>query len=175
MRRGEVGATADNETNNPTNTLKDMTMNLSKWDPVRELRDVAERFNRALGHRYTTTENGDKEALTRADWSPSVDITEDDANYLIEVELPGVEKEGVKVAVENEVLTIRGERKFEREETGAKVHRVERSFGSFLRTFRVPEDADGEAVAASFKNGVLTVTLPKTEKAKPRQIEVQVD
>ena len=151
-----------------------MTSNVTKWDPFRELRDTADRLNGLFGSRYVQSEGNGKETLTRADWTPSVDITEDDTNYLIEVELPGVEKDGVSVSVENEVLSIRGERKFEREENGAKVHRVERSFGSFLRTFRVPDDADGDAVAASFKNGVLTVTLPKAEKAKPRQIEVEV-
>ena len=152
-----------------------MTRNLTKWDPFRELRDAADRINGIFGRTYTAAEGNDREALTQADWSASVDITEDEANYLIEVELPGVEKEGVSVSVENEVLTIRGERKFEREENGAKVHRIERSFGCFQRTFRVPDNADGEAVVAAFKNGVLTVTLPKTEKAKPRQIEVEVE
>ena len=152
-----------------------MTMTLDKWRPFRDLHTAADRLNSIFGGEFTARPVGDKEALTRADWSPSVDITEDETQYLIEVELPGVEKDAVKVAVENEVLTIRGERKFEREESSSKVHRVERSFGSFMRTFRVPEDADGDAVGASFKNGVLAVTLPKSEKAKPRQIEVKVD
>lgn len=150
-----------------------MSTNLNRWDPIRDLRAAADQLNGIFSNRCAV-ETNDRENLTRADWAPTVDITEDDSNYLIEAELPGVDKDDVNVSVENEVLTIRGERKFEREDAGAKVHRVERSFGSFVRTFRLPEDSDGEAVGAAYKNGVLTVTLPKAEKAKPRQVEVAV-
>jgi HSP20 family protein len=153
-----------------------MTMKTTSWDPVRDLRDVAKQFNTLFANRYPVTTSGcDDGACERSEWSPSVDVTEDDGRYLIELDLPGVETEAVKVSVENEVLTISGERKSTREEDDGKVHRVERSFGSFQRTFRVPQDADGEAVEASFRNGVLSVALPKAEKAKPRQIEVKVD
>ncbi len=149
--------------------------NLIKWDPLREFRDVTNRLSNLVscGGRPVSGDS-DREDLTRADWMPVVDITEDESGYHIEVEVPGVEKGDLKVTVENGVLSIRGERKFEREEKDKKVHRVERSYGSFLRTFRVPEDADGEGVKAEFKNGLLTVVLPKAEEAKPRQIEVAV-
>ena len=150
--------------------------NLMKWDPLREFRQVTSRLSDVInrGASCVGTEN-DRETLTRADWLPVVDIAEDEAGYHIDAELPGVKKEDLKVSVENGVLTIRGERKFEREEKSDKVHRVERSYGSFLRTFRVPEDADGAAVNAKFKDGLLSVVLPKAEEAKPKQIEVQVD
>jgi HSP20 family protein len=164
----------DHET--PTRKTKNMTTTTTKWDPVRDLRDVAKQFNTLFNTRYPTTASGcDTGACERSDYSPAVDVTEDDARYRIELDLPGVERDDVKVTVENDVLTIRGERKAEREEDDGKVHRIERRFGSFVRTFRVPEDADGELVGASFKNGVLSVSLPKAEKAKPREIEVHVD
>ena len=102
------------------------------------------------------------------------DITEDDKEYLIKAELPEMSKEDVKVTVENGVLTIAGERKFEKEEKKKKYHRVERGYGSFVRTFALPEDADADRVKAQFKQGILEVHLPKNEKAKPKQIEVNV-
>jgi HSP20 family protein len=109
-----------------------------------------------------------------ADWSPLVDISEDDNEYLIKAELPDVKKEDVKVTAEEGTLTIMGERKFEKEEKGKKYHRVERSYGSFVRNFSLPDDASPAKVSAEFKDGVLTVHLAKDEKAKPQHIEVKV-
>jgi len=114
------------------------------------------------------------EAITLSAWAPLVDITEDDKAYLIKAELPEVKKEDLKVAVEDGVLTLSGERKFEKEEKGKRYHRVERAYGSFARSFTVPDDADAAKVRAEFKDGVLLVRLEKSEKAKPRSIEVQV-
>ena len=102
------------------------------------------------------------------------DITEDDKEYLIKAELPEMRKEDVKVTVENGVLTISGERKFEKEEKKKKYHRVERGYGTFMRSFALPDDADFNKVNAEFKDGVLTVHVPKTEHAQPKQIEVKV-
>ena len=115
-----------------------------------------------------------KESITLPEWTPLADITEDDREYVIKAELPELRKEDVKVTVENGVLTISGERKFEKEEKKKKYHRVERGYGSFVRTFALPEDADADKVKAVFKQGMLEVHLPKNEKAKPKQIEVQV-
>ena len=103
-----------------------------------------------------------------------VDITEDDKEYLLKAELPELKKEEVKVTVENGELTISGERKFEKEEKGKKYHRIERSYGSFLRSFTLPEGVSGEKVVADFSEGVLKVHLPKDEKAKPKSFEVKV-
>jgi HSP20 family protein len=103
-----------------------------------------------------------------------VDITETDVEYLIKAEIPEVKKEDVKVAVEDGVLTMQGERKQEKEEKGKKFHRVERYYGSFLRTFTVPDNVDETKVKAEFKDGILNVHLPKTEKAKPKAVEVKV-
>lgn len=115
-----------------------------------------------------------KEEMTVAQWLPLVDITEDDKEYLIKAELPEVKKDEVKVTVESGVLTISGERKFEKEESNKRYHRVERSYGSFTRSFTVPDDADPAKVAAEFKDGVLAVRLAKSEKARPKSIDVKV-
>ena len=112
--------------------------------------------------------------LKLADWSPQVDITEDDKEYLIKADLPEMKKDEIKVNVENGVLSVSGERKTEKEEKNKKFHRIERSYGSFMRSFTLPEDADGTKVAAEFKEGVLKVHLPKSPVAKPKAIEVKV-
>jgi HSP20 family protein len=103
-----------------------------------------------------------------------VDISEDDKEYLIKAEVPEMKKEEIKINVHDDVLAISGERKYEKEEKGKKYHRVERAYGSFVRTFALPEDADGSKVSAEYKDGVLKVHLPKSEKAKPKAIEVKV-
>jgi HSP20 family protein len=103
-----------------------------------------------------------------------VDIVEDDKQYLIKAELPEVTKDDVKVTVQEDVLTITGERTLEKEEKGKKYHRVERAYGRFGRSFTLPEDADGNGVVAEFRDGVLRVHLPKSEKARPKTIEVQI-
>ena len=113
--------------------------------------------------------------LKLADWSPQVDITEDDKEYLIKADLPEMKKNEIKVNVENGVLSVSGERKTEKEEKNKKFHRIERSYGRFERSFTVPDDADGAKVKAEFKDGVLKVHLPKNPVAKPKAIEVKVD
>ncbi len=148
-------------------------MNLIKWDPFRELEDVSSRLNRIFGRTSARTAS-DNDMLAVADWMPSVDISETDAAYLIKGEVPGVNKDDVKVTVQDGMLTIQGERKQEKEEKGKKFHRVECNYGSFMRSFRVPDDADESAVKAEFKDGMLNVTLPKSAKAKPKSIEVKV-
>lgn len=148
---------------------------LMRWDPIRELDELHNRLGSFFGRQPARLDHEREEQMTVAQWAPLVDITEDDHEYLIKAELPEIRREDVKVTVENGVLNISGERKFEKEETGTKYHRVERSYGSFVRSFTLPDDADGEKVAASFKDGVLSVHLPKNEKARPRTIEVKVN
>lgn len=120
------------------------------------------------------TGSGRKEALTVAQWSPLVDITEDEKEYLIKAELPDIKKEDVRLTVENDVLAISGERKFEKEEKGRRYHRIERAYGSFVRRFSLSEDADGRNVTADFKDGVLQVHLPKSVKAKQKAVEIKI-
>ncbi len=152
-------------------------MNLIRYEPpafplFREMEEFSERLNRFFGPRFRG--NGEKESLVVTDWTPFVDIQETETEYLLKAELPEVKKEDVKVTVENGVLMIEGERKQEKEETGRKFHRIERSFGTFLRTFTVPTDAEENKVAADFKDGILRVHLPKTVKPRPKAMEVKV-
>jgi len=148
-------------------------MALVRWDPFRELEDMSERLNRMFARPAVRSSNG-KEALTVADWMPTVDISETDAEYLIKAELPEIKKEDVKVTVEDGVLTLQGERRQEKEEKGKKFHRVERSYGSFVRSFTLPESVDDAGVKAEYKDGVLALHLPKTERVKPKAIDVKV-
>jgi HSP20 family protein len=148
-------------------------MNLVKWDPFVELEDVSKQLNRIFGRFPARAETG-SEVLTMADWAPTVDITETDSAYMIKGEIPGVNKEDVKVTIEDGMITMRGERKQEKEEKDKKYHRIERSYGSFLRSFRVPDDVDENAVKAEFKDGMINVTLPKSDKSKPKSINVSI-
>jgi HSP20 family protein len=145
-----------------------------RWDPFKELDELENRLSTLFGRVPVRKEVGGEESLKLVDWAPLVDITEDDKEYLIKAELPEVKKEEVKVDVENGVLSLRGERKLEKEEKGKKYHRVERAYGSFLRSFSLPDDADASKVNAEFKDGVLKVHLPKGEKAKPKTTEVKI-
>ncbi len=145
----------------------------TRWDPFKDRDDLEGRVATLLAAREATA-NGGKEALTVTQWSPLVDITEDEKEYLIKAELPDLKKEDVRLTVENDVLTISGERKFEKEEKGKKYHRIERAYGSFVRSFSLSEGADGSNVTANFKDGVLQVHLPKSVKAKPKSVEIKI-
>ena len=152
---------------------------LEIWNPFRELDEVQNRFSTLFGGmpdffgRYPKrwTGNGD---VTMPNWSPLVDISEDEKEYLIKADLPEMKKEEVKVTVEEGVLSLTGERKSEKEEKNKKFHRIERSYGTFLRTFTLPENADATKIAAEFKEGVLKVHLPKSPAAKPQPVQVKV-
>jgi len=146
---------------------------IARWNPTKELDEIQHSITSALGL-PTFRKDGEREDLTMSEWAPAVDITEDEHEYLIKAELPEVKKENVKVTVENGILSISGERKFEKEEHGKKYHRIERSYGSFTRNFGLPEDVDTNKVEAQFSEGVLKVHIAKSESAKPKQIEVRV-
>jgi len=153
-------------------------MDLTRWnpfkatrfDPWRELDEVSKHLNDIFGRKG----DGEGQSLTVTDWSPAVDVSETEKEFLVKAELPEVKKEDVKVSVEDGVLTIKGERKQEKEEKGKKYHRIERSYGSFLRSFTLPDDVDSTKVAAEFKEGVLNIRLPRTEKAKSKAVEVKI-
>ena len=145
---------------------------LTRWNPFREMEELQNRIETLFNldpSRYTVAKDGKKMVSS---WTPPVDITEDEKEYVIKAELPEVQKGDVKVTVENGVLTIAGERKLEKEEKDRKYHRVERVYGSFVRSFRVPDDTDDAKVAADFRDGVLTVRLPKKPEVKPQKITV---
>lgn len=158
----------------PGRELETIMNALTRWDPFKEMEDLHTRMSKLFGLTSVRPTNGGKEALTVAEWAPSVDITEDEKEYLVKADLPEVKKDDVKVTVEHGVLTITGERKLEKEEKDKKYHRIERAYGSFLRSFTLPDAADGTKVSAEFRDGVLKVHLPKTEKSKPKAVEVKV-
>lgn len=150
-------------------------MAIVRWDPFRELEEMSDRLNRMITRPGAAQPAGQgKEVMTVADWAPTVDISETDAEYAIKAELPEVKKEDVKVTVEDGVLTLQGERKQEKEEKGKKYHRIERSYGRFVRSFTLPDTVDESKVKAEYTDGVLHLHLPKSEKAKPKQIDVKI-
>ena len=151
-----------------------MTTALTRWNSLRELEDFQSRILSAFKPAWRGDGDGNgREALTMAEWTPLVDVAEDDKEYLITAELPEVKKNDVKVTLENGMLTITGERKFEKEEKNKKYHRVERSDGTFARSFALPNDGDPAKVNAEFKDGMLKIRVAKSEAAQPKQIEVK--
>ncbi|MGA8656002.1 MAG: Hsp20/alpha crystallin family protein [Chthoniobacterales bacterium] len=139
------------------------------WDPFRELEEMQNRLSSFMGRRLPLLKgSGEGEEFALTTWTPRVDIMEDDKEYVINAELPGVKKEEVKVSVENGVLSIWGERKTEKEEKGKKYHRVEQTYGTFTRSFTLREGSSGEKISADFRDGILKVHVPKDEKAKAK-------
>ncbi len=144
-------------------------MALIRWDPYRELSSFTDRYNRAFGS--MPARERDEEVGLGA-WMPPVDIAEDKDRMLVTAELPGFKEDEVQIQMEGNLLTIRGERKFEQEKEGRNYHRVERSYGQFVRSFTLPNNVDRENIRAHFRNGLLEIELPKREDAKPREIKI---
>jgi len=138
-------------------------MSLTHFDPLTNLRLFEDAFTRMLS-----------EPQSNRPWSPAVDIYETDNELVLKADLPDVNQNDIDVRVENQTLTITGQRDFEKKEASKGYHRIERNYGTFQRSFAVPNTFDTEKIAASFKNGVLTVSLAKKEAAKPRQVKVEV-
>lgn len=147
-------------------------MALVKWEPLREIEEMFDRYSKAMGWPRATI---GQELISTGDWMPKVDIAETDQAFEIKVEVPDVNKEDIKVGVENGVLTIHGERKQEKEEKGKKFHRIERHYGSFVRSFSLPENVDSGKIKASFKDGMLNLRLEKSQQSAPKAIEVKVE
>ncbi|HHL73973.1 MAG TPA: Hsp20/alpha crystallin family protein [Bacteroidetes bacterium] len=146
-------------------------MTLVRRDPANDLLGIAEEMNRLVGNVF----GGAREtSLFKGSWMPSVDISEDNDNFYIHAELPGLSKDDVHINYEEGVLTLKGEKKTETEEKDKNYHRVERSYGAFERSFRVPSRIDVDKINARFENGVLSITLPKLEEAKPKEIKVSI-
>ncbi|MGI0119143.1 Hsp20/alpha crystallin family protein [Zooshikella sp. RANM57] len=148
-------------------------MSMVPWNPFSELETLLDRYQRLSGK--STQSPGGREAMKVNDWSPAVDISETAEEYLIKAELPEIKKEDVKVAVEEGVLTIQGERRYESEDKNRKHHRVERFYGSFARSFHLPEDTDTNAIRAEFTDGMLNLHLPKMEKPTSRSVEIDIN
>ncbi len=147
---------------------------LGTWDPFRELEEMSNRLNQIFRVGGNGNRAERREALAGVDWAPSVDISETDKAYVLRADLPGVKKEDLKVTVENGVLTLQGERRQRSEEKGEKFHRVETSYGSFMRRFTLPDAVAEDKVDAQMKEGCLEVTVPKTAEKKPKTHSVQI-
>lgn len=145
-------------------------MAIVRYDPFRDLRTLQEEVNRLFSTNMTRA--FDDEGIGRGAWAPSVDIYENKDHIVLEAELPGMKQEDFDLSVENNVLTLRGERRFEKTDETDNYHRVERSYGAFTRSFTLPQTVSAEGATAEYNNGVLRVTLPKREETKARRIEV---
>jgi HSP20 family protein len=148
-------------------------MAIVRWDPFRDLAEVQERVNRVLGEFYGG--RGQDDVMRRGTWIPPVDIYEGpNHEMVIKAELPDIRREDIDIRVEDNTLTVSGEKKLDEDVKQEQFHRVERAYGTFTRSFSLPATIDTEKVNAEYKNGVLTVKLPMREEAKPKQIQVKV-
>jgi len=152
-------------------------MAIVRWDPFRDLVTLQERMNRMFDESFRGAGRGSSEEdwALGGSWAPAVDIYEQGTDIVLKAELPGVDPKDVDIRVENNVLTLRGERKFDGEVKRESYHRVERAYGSFTRSFTLPNTVNTESIKAEYKDGVLRVTLPKHEEAKPKQIKIAVN
>jgi len=144
---------------------------LTRWEPFREFSTLQDRMNRLFRETQGSSED---ESLTSSSFAPAVDVYEDEHNVTLKIEVPGIDEKDIDVRIENNALTVHGERKIEKEEKEENYRRVERQYGSFTRTFNLPPTVDAEKVQADYDKGVLKVTLPKKAEAKPKQIKVNV-
>src|SRR5579863_1891845 len=145
---------------------------ITRWDPFREFSTLQDRMNHLFRHTYGT--EGRDEALTTSTFAPAVDVYEDEHQVNLKIEVPGIDEKDIDVRIENNTLTVHGERKFEKEEKEENFRRVERQYGSFTRSFTLPTTVDAEKVSANYDKGILKVTLAKKAEAKPKQIKVNV-
>ncbi|MGH9931092.1 MAG: Hsp20/alpha crystallin family protein [Pyrinomonadaceae bacterium] len=145
-------------------------MTIVRYDPFRDLRTLQEEVNRLFS--TNLTRGFGEEGIGRGAWSPTVDIFENKDHIVLEAELPGMKRDDFELSVENNVITLRGERQFEKKDDADNYHRVERSYGSFTRSFTLPQTVSADGATAEYSNGVLRVTLPKREETKARRIEI---
>jgi HSP20 family protein len=149
-------------------------MAIVRWEPFRELLSTQDRFNQLFNQTFSNFFGPESRELASRGWAPPVDIYETGNNLVIKAELPGIDPKDVDVRVENGTLTISGERKSEKDVKEGNYHRVERSYGSFVRSFNLPPTVSSENVTAEYKDGILTLNLAKREEAKPKTIKIQV-
>jgi HSP20 family protein len=147
------------------------SMAVIRWDPFRDLNSLQERMNRLFEEANRGWRADDPSSTTS--WSPAVDIYESDSDIVVKAELPGMEREDIDLNLENNVLTLKGNRRFERDAKDENYHRIERAYGTFSRSFSIPAVVEEGSIRAEYKQGVLTIVLPKTQKAKPQQIKIE--
>jgi HSP20 family protein len=148
-------------------------MAITRWDPFRDVLALQNRMN-SLFQEYNRNNQGEGDVLSTASFAPPVDIYEDEHKIVLKLEVPGMKESDLDIQLENNVLTVKGERKFEKEEKEENFHRIERRYGSFYRSFTIPNTVNAESVKASYDAGVLKLELEKRAEAKPKQIKVQV-
>jgi len=146
--------------------------NVVRWDPFSQLTSLQDRVNQLFSQTFSGTDRGTDQSVLSSNFIPPVDIYEDDHNITIQAETPGVSDKDLDIRLENNVLTINGERKLENEENKGNFHRVERQYGRFTRSFTLPSTVDPDSVNAEFENGVLKITVAKREESKPKQIKI---
>jgi len=144
---------------------------LTRWEPFREFATLQDRMNRLFRESHG---EGQDDSLTTSSFAPAVDVYEDEHNVTLKIEVPGIDEKDIDVRIENNTLTVHGERKIEKEEKEENYRRVERQYGSFTRTFTLPTTVDAEKAAADYDKGVLKITLPKKAEAKPKQVKINV-
>jgi HSP20 family protein len=152
-------------------------MSIVRWNPARELLNMEREFNKlfnVFGRRVGLSESEAKDEYENAVWMPLTDIKEDKGNYFVMLDLPGVSKNEVKVSYADGQLSISGERKQEKESSDSRFHRVERTYGRYYRSFTLPQQVREDKIEAEFKDGQLTVTVPKAEEAKPKELEIKI-
>lgn len=152
-----------------------MTRKMQTWKPFGDVWDLQDDINRLFYGFGRRGHGWDEEEGAMTNWTPLVDVCEDNESVRITAELPGMEQKDVKLAVKDGVLTIRGERTFKDEQKKKDYYRIERSYGSFARSFTLPTTVDYEKIHAQMKNGVLEIMIPKKEEAKPKEIQIKVD
>ena len=146
-------------------------MAISRWDPFRDLNVLQDRMNRLFDDAGRGW-RGDESAATTT-WSPAVDIFETENEIVVKAELPGVDRKDISLNLENNVLTLKGERKFEKETKEENYHRIERAYGGFSRAFSIPATVDEEKIRADYQHGILRIALPKKEQVRPKQIRIE--
>jgi HSP20 family protein len=145
---------------------------LTRWEPFREFTTLQDRMNRLLRDSFGS--EAQDQSLSTSSFAPPVDVYEDEHNITLKIEVPGIDEKDIDVRVENNTLTVHGERKFEKEEKEENFRRVERQYGSFTRSFTLPTTVDAEKVSANYDKGILKISLAKKAEAKPKQIKVNV-
>ncbi len=145
-------------------------MNIIRWDPFRDLTTLRERMNRLFEEAYTS--RGEEKDLVSSKWNPSVDIYEKENAIVLKAELPGIDENDIELKIEDSTLTLKGDRKFEKETKEENYQRIERSYGSFYRSFTLPRNIDQDKIKAESENGILKVTLPKKAELKPKKVKI---
>ncbi|MGC8723481.1 MAG: Hsp20/alpha crystallin family protein [Acidobacteriota bacterium] len=145
-------------------------MAISRWNPMRELLTMHDQLNRLFDENFGKTQSAE---LEYGAWSPAVDLREEEGQYVIEADMPGMKREDIEVHLENNLLTIRGERKFEAESQKETYHRIERAYGRFTRSFTLPSRVEADKISATYKDGILQLIVPKAEESKPKRIAIK--